>query len=97
MYRNPNVAYAKVKDIDMLFNFDNGVVAGIDQRGLSFYENVVNNQISETEKLTEEESDFFRYLVENEFISDNTFVKKDQVTTAYLHLTNRCNLHCVGC
>ncbi|MFD1671681.1 hypothetical protein ACFQ5M_06220 [Agrilactobacillus yilanensis] len=37
MYINPDVAHAKVKDIDMLFNFDIGVVAGIDQQGLAFY------------------------------------------------------------
>lgn len=97
MYINPDVAYAKVKDIDMLFNFDNGVVAGIDQRGLAFYKDVISHQVSEKNQLTDEESDFFNYLIENEFISDSPFIKKDQVVTAYLHLTNRCNLHCVGC
>lgn len=64
MYINPDVAYAKVKDIDMLFNFDNGVVAGIDQRGLAFYKDVISHQVSEKNQLTDEESDFFNYLIE---------------------------------
>lgn len=40
----------------------------------------------------------YQFLIENEFISDSPFDKnRAAIMTAYIHVTNKCNLHCLGC
>lgn len=97
MYMNSRIGHLKVKGIDMIFNFDNGVVAGIDSKGVIFLDGIKNGNEFQKEKLSEAEKLFVQFLLENEFISYKPFQKKEKVMTAYIHLTNQCNLHCVGC
>ncbi|WP_429954867.1 radical SAM protein [Enterococcus sp. AZ192] len=97
MYINTHTSSSKIKGINMIFNFDNGVVAGIDARGATFFNEIKKGKAVERDLLTEEEKVFLDFLLDNEFISYAPLKKKEQVMTAYLHLTNQCNLHCVGC
>ncbi|WP_195337113.1 radical SAM/SPASM domain-containing protein [Paraclostridium bifermentans] len=98
MYINSNNVISEIKGINMLINTKNGVVIGLDQKCLDFYsdlENIENEGIVIEDK---EIKEFFDFLVANELISFNPFsIKKQQILSAYVHVTNKCNLHCVGC
>lgn len=96
MYLNKNVAIMKRKDVNLLFNFTNGVIAGIDNKGLLFLKSV-ENKTFQYDTLTLEEKNFFDYLLNNEFVFEKPSISSRMPVTAYLHLTNRCNLHCIGC
>ena len=96
MFLNSNISVMKKDEMYLLFNFSNGIVAGVDNQAIEFLKRIKNNQLN-YDSLTEEEKDFFTYLVENDFISDVEFKNNQTPITAYLHLTNKCNLHCVGC
>lgn len=96
MFLNDNISVMKTDEMYLLFNFSNGIVAGVDSQAIEFLKRVKNHQLN-CNDLTDEEKEFFTYLVENDFISDVEFKNEQPPITAYLHLTNKCNLHCVGC
>lgn len=96
MFLNDNISVMKTDEMYLLFNFSNGIVAGVDSQAIEFLKRVKNHQLN-CNDLTDEEKEFFAYLVENDFISDVEFKNEQTPITAYLHLTNKCNLHCVGC
>ncbi|QGU81698.1 hypothetical protein BSR19_11255 (plasmid) [Streptococcus salivarius] len=96
MFLNDNISVMKTDEMYLLFNFSNGIVAGVDSQAIEFLKRVKNYQLN-CNDLTDEEKEFFAYLVENDFISDVEFKNEQTPITAYLHLTNKCNLHCVGC
>lgn len=96
MYLNDNISVMKINEMYLLFNFSNGIVAGVDDQAIEFLTRIKNNQLN-YDILTAEEQDFVAYLVENDFISEEKFKNEQAPITAYLHLTNKCNLHCIGC
>lgn len=96
MFLNDNISVMKIDEMYLLFNFSNGIVAGVDNQAIEFLKRIKNNQLN-CNDLTGEEKEFFTYLVENDFISDVEFRNEQTPIIAYLHLTNKCNLHCVGC
>lgn len=96
MFINDNIAVLHSKNTELLFNFDNGVVAGITREAVELLDNLKKGNISKDE-LNGEEKEFFEFLKDNEFISEKQFVTREAPISAYIHLTNKCNLHCVGC
>lgn len=95
-YINRNVSLMQTNKMYLLFNFDNGVVAGIDKKAAIFYKKLLNSDVDIAE-LDDEETNFFEYLIDSEFIYKEMVTKNNSPVSAYLHLTNKCNLHCVGC
>lgn len=96
IYKNPRSAKIKLAHMTVLYNFENGIVTGLDTNGINFYERVISSDIGLTH-FTEDESQLFRTLVESDYISDKPFLNLVHPISAYIHLTNKCNLHCIGC
>lgn len=93
MYANLNNRVSEIKGIYLIINTENGAVVGVDKKGFQEYQQL----ISSTEYRCED-VDLYNFLLDNEFISKQPFKKhKQQINAAYVHVTNKCNLHCLGC
>lgn len=93
MFLNENNVICNVMGIDMIINTENGAVVGVDEDGLEEY-----HRLSDVTMPASKHQKLYRFLKENDFISDSPFNKKRvDIMTAYIHVTNKCNLHCIGC
>lgn len=96
MFVNKNIAVLHATETELLFNFDNGVIAGVTAEAIEFLNELKEGNI-DVDKLNGDEREFFEFLQDNDFISKNEFSYEVKPVSAYIHLTNKCNLHCVGC
>lgn len=81
-----------VKGVNIIGNGDNGAIIGLDDEGLNFIDKIKQGKLGEC-SLSEEEQQIMTAL--NEF---GYFTRSSgNLDTAYLHVTDRCNLSCVGC
>ena len=82
-----SIKLVKVKDLNLLCNYNNGVVIYVDDENLKAVEEWINNS--------------FRFLPENveSYLEENNFFVdlEGKIGQAYLHVTDRCNMDCVGC
>ena len=93
MFLNENNIVCDIMGIHMIINTENGAVVGVDDEGLKQYRSLEEGMIP---ILTDQ--DLHRFLMENEFVSNKPFDKSNtRIETAYIHVTNKCNLHCLGC
>lgn len=93
MFLNKNNIVCDIMGIHMIINTENGAVVGVDDEGLEQYKSLMEEPM-----MILENRDFYQFLIENEFISNKSMnQKKENVITAYVHVTNKCNLHCLGC
>ena len=96
-FANENIKLEQIESIWMLFNFDNQAVIGLDDKGRGFWNKIKNGNVTETE--IKNNQDLYDALLEEDFIRTEPFKKEEQfhITSAYVHLLNRCNLNCLGC
>lgn len=96
-YANENIKLEQIESIWMLFNFDNQAVIGLDDKGRGFWNKIKNGNVTETE--IKNNQDLYDALLEEDFIRTEPFKKEEEfhITSAYVHLLNRCNLNCLGC
>lgn len=93
MFLNGNNVICDIMGIHMIINTENGAVVGVDNEGLEQYQSLVDKPEAQIK-----DPNLYQFLVENEFISNYPFDKnKTTVMTAYIHVTDKCNLHCLGC
>lgn len=89
---NKDVELFQIDGISILGNFQNGAVIGLDEEGKEY---ILNNQAH-----TEEEgkngtiAELREALQELDFYQDRA---DKEIDAAYLHVTDKCNLHCLGC
>ena len=88
---NPDVRFFEIDGISMIGNFRNGAIIGLDSNGKDYIQHrrsvVVDDENGEPE--------IEAALQELGFLDFNDVEKK--IEAAYVHITDRCNLHCVGC
>lgn len=93
MFLNENNVVCNIMGIHLIINTENGAVVGVDDDGLEQYQ-----RLSEVSAQMPTDQALYQFLIENEFISDSPFDKnRAAIMTAYIHVTNKCNLHCLGC
>lgn len=83
-----------IKTIPMIGNPYTSSLIGLDEGGISFLERIEKSGFTVTEGLEEEDAELLQALEEGEFFQKKAI---PVVESAYLHITHRCNLHCVGC
>jgi radical SAM protein with 4Fe4S-binding SPASM domain len=85
-----NVEMFCVDGISMLGNFDNGALIGVDSKG----EKYLKKSFPYIEKPQDKDEEMIYGA-----LSDLSFFKESpkQINAAYVHVTDRCNLHCIGC
>lgn len=94
---NADVRFTQFNDTDLLYQLTNGVVLGLEKGTVDLIGTLSAKEEFNTPELMEvfnelQKADFF--LVNDKEVRKESNV---QVVTVYLHLTNKCNLHCVGC
>lgn len=92
------VFHSKVKlfqtrGMNFIGNFRNTVVAVLDQEG---WELVNRMNSGEEYEVTEKSTGICEFLADNGFFNGDT-ESAYEFEDAYVHVTNTCNLHCVGC
>ncbi|HAQ5159140.1 TPA: radical SAM protein [Enterococcus faecium] len=83
---NKNVKIFNVSGINIIGNFNNGAVIGLEEDALDYLE---KGSPYNKDKALELE----RALLELGYYDETDF----RVDSAYLHVNDRCNLHCIGC
>lgn len=92
----------KLFDIDgihMIGNFNNHSIIGLTPEGLNLVKSIMNGDINHIDQINFDSlSDNLKTLLDA--LSESKYFDPDvdhKLTSAYLHVTDNCNLHCVGC
>lgn len=100
-YTNDLCRLVEVKGISILCNTENTTVIGLDKAGLSFWQKICNQQDIELPRSSRNEQELFETLLDFKCISEIPFDfsrhNDMSLVSSYLHVTNNCNLNCVGC
>ncbi|MGM9952547.1 MAG: radical SAM protein [Intestinibaculum porci] len=91
---NENNKLCNVMGLQMIVNTENGAVVGVDKDGIKQYKSIETQ-----DDLLIKDKELYDFLIENDFIYYKKQRKKAgiNISTAYVHVTNMCNLHCIGC
>lgn len=81
-------------NIPIIGNFENQTVIGLDSDGVNFISKLEANNV-DFNNLTEKEQELFNALQDNGYF--DVIPKTPKLSSAYIHVTDNCNLHCVGC
>ena len=81
-----------IKGVNIIGNGENGAIIGLDDAGIDFV-NRMKAGLIEEDTLNNDEKQIMAALNEFGYFKKDTSVLKN----AYLHVTDRCNLSCVGC
>lgn len=91
-FNDKTVLFA-INSIPVIGNFTTGSLIGLTPEGETFCKDVLDNGVKEID-VKKENEELFQALVCNGFFSEEP---ANEIKSAYLHVTQRCNLHCVGC
>lgn len=87
-----------IQGITMLANTANGSIMGLNEKGIELINKIENNSEINLDHLDNDEKMIISALEENDFLlKDNHISKEYEINSAYLHITNICNLNCIGC
>ncbi|MFJ5564860.1 radical SAM protein [Lysinibacillus xylanilyticus] len=95
---NDYIRIFKVDDIHFIGNLKNTVIAGLDQEGRNLVSDIRKGKLVELD--TKNKKQLFDFLDKNDFFIDPNYKvskKNYELDIAYVHVTNKCNLHCTGC
>lgn len=82
-----------IKGVNIIGNGENGAIIGLDAAGIDFINRIKKEGLIEESTLNNEEKQIMAALNELGYFKNDTGILKN----AYLHVTDRCNLTCVGC
>lgn len=93
MFFNEETILFDINGIPVIGNFESGSLIGLTKNGKLFCENILKNGI-EAPDVKAENYELFTALCDAGFFMEQS---KARSLSVYLHITQRCNLHCVGC
>lgn len=82
-----------INSIPVIGNYDSGCVIGLTPEGEKFCKGIFQNGV-EDEAVGKENAELYGALKSAGFFAEN---QNTGLVSAYLHVTQRCNLHCIGC
>jgi radical SAM protein with 4Fe4S-binding SPASM domain len=92
MYKlNKSIEKVVLDGKSFLGNFDNGMLIPVTEKNMELFEKI--SKISCREEDLKDDMDFFNQLQEGGYFEEIIH----PLSTAYLHVTNICNLNCKGC
>ncbi|MDR0690810.1 MAG: hypothetical protein LBF32_01985 [Streptococcaceae bacterium] len=98
MYLNKNTAQTKVKGVNVIYHFENNALAGLSEEASKLLAKIASDPFFKPNLKNKDIRELLQFLMENNFLSIKPFTyKKNEIASAYVHLTNQCNLHCKGC
>ena len=91
-----NAVLFDIEAIPVIGNFDNGSLIGLTPEGAAFCRQIMAGGIDEA-AVPSCHRELFEALKSSHYLDDPSLPKPQHTMSAYVHLTQRCNLHCVGC
>ncbi len=91
---NTNVEHFVCSGINLLGNFENGCLVGLTERGAALWDSYVNGTIDD-KGFAIADPELFSVLFQHGFCKQPATISLP--ASAYIHVTERCNLSCVGC
>lgn len=91
---NKEVELFDLEGIKCFGNFVNGSFIGLDKKGEELVDYIIKNKAL-PEKLTEESMMMLDALKDGGYFNEGA--EECLLKSSYLHITNRCNLNCIGC
>ena len=92
---NNSVKLFNINDINMIGNINNGSIIGLDSNGLSLVKKIMNNYSIDIDDLDDNSKELLENMIELDFFDDKE--ENSKLNSAYVHITDNCNLHCIGC
>lgn len=89
-----DVKLFRVKGVDIVGNPRTGAIIGLDNAGRAFVERLRSEGVRPDADYGGDEQAIVRALDAMGYLAGD---RVDPLRSAYVHLTDRCNLHCVGC
>lgn len=89
-----NVKEFTLDEIPIIGNFRSTTIIGLDDVGVNLISKI-KNETADLNNLTPKEQELFDALKSNGFFDSNDV--PFALSSLYLHVTDHCNLHCVGC
>ncbi|MDY2928388.1 hypothetical protein, partial [Anaerococcus sp.] len=89
---NNNIRWMKINGIPIIGNTSTSSIIGLNKNGYDLIKNIEEDGC-DIEKIKFENPELTAALIEGGYFSD----LENRIESAYLHVTHRCNLHCVGC
>jgi sulfatase maturation enzyme AslB (radical SAM superfamily) len=83
----------EIEGLDMIENLCNGSIIGLDDKGRNLVNLINDTGLIRTELLDSEEQHLLDCMIESKFFTE----EETSLKAAYVHLTDNCNLHCIGC
>lgn len=88
----------EIRGITLIANTATGSIMGLNEKGLEVINEIERNNEINLDHLDENQRNIISVLEDNDFlVSDNYTSKQYEINSAYLHITNICNLNCIGC
>lgn len=94
MLFNRHVVMFDFGKVPVIGNLENGYVIGLTSEGAALCSDIANGAAA-LEEARARDAELFDCLLSNNFFSEST--ENHRLMSAYLHITQRCNLNCVGC
>ena len=95
-----NAKFSKLGRVTIIGNTQNGGFIGLNADGSKLFDMISAGVEFDIEDLTSEQVKLLEAAIKLDILSNvknADFAKSDEIHSAYLHITNRCNLHCMGC
>ncbi|MDR3596032.1 radical SAM/SPASM domain-containing protein [Clostridium sp.] len=87
-----------IKGITLIANTANGSIMGLNENGNEIINKIESNSEINLNDLDKNQREIILTLEENDFLlNDDYKLKEYEINSAYLHVTNICNLNCIGC
>lgn len=84
----------EVEGIKMIGNSQNGSFIGLDDNGFNVVKKIQMKKIDS--EYTSKDKQIVEYLKKKGYLSENN-ENNSSIESAYVHITDKCNLHCIGC
>lgn len=90
---NKSTILYNINSIPVIGNYDTGSLIGLTPEGKNFCASIFENGITD-DMVDEKNKELFAAMKAAGFFEGQ---EKSGINSAYLHVTQRCNLHCIGC
>jgi radical SAM protein with 4Fe4S-binding SPASM domain len=98
----PTTTLFNIKEVDIIGNTKTGSVVGLTDKGVLLVKKILKGEPIILEELSAEDTTLLKTLIKYDILYDGSIDKvaveeKKEIDSAYLHVTDACNLHCIGC
>lgn len=96
MHLGEHIVRFSMGSIPVVGNTVTGAIVGLTPGGAQLCDRMLEQDVAEAE-IPNDCRELVEYLQAHGFLASQNAVRETSIKSAYLHVTNRCNLDCIGC